>query len=74
MRLRITFADFDFRMTNLDSVNLCTKKEISMEMWKSEISMEMFLTGTEVEWIEIRHPEIEIRKRNPESHVSGDRL
>ena len=74
MRLRVTFPEFDFRITNLDSVNLCTNKEISMEMRKSEISMEMFLTGTEVDWIEIRNPEIEIRKRNPESHVSGDRL
>ena len=45
-------------MTNLDSVNLCTNKEISMEIRKSEISIEMLLTGTEVR-IEIRNPEIE---------------
>jgi hypothetical protein len=49
MRLRVTFPDFDFRITSLDSVNVCTNKEISMEMWKSEISMEMFLTGTEID-------------------------
>jgi hypothetical protein len=34
-----------------NSVNLCTNKEISMEMWKSEISIEMFLTGTEFDQI-----------------------
>jgi hypothetical protein len=54
---------FRFPETNLDSVNLCTNKEISMEMWKSEISMEIFLTGTRL--TESRFvPEIEIRKRN----------
>ena len=37
-----------FLLPNLDSVNFCTNKEISMEMWKSEISMEMFLAGTKV--------------------------
>jgi hypothetical protein len=27
MRLRISIPDYDFRITNLDSVNLCTSKE-----------------------------------------------
>ena len=49
MRLRITLPNFAFRITNLHSVNLCTNKETSMEMWTSEISIEMFLTGTEVD-------------------------
>ena len=44
-----------------------------MEMSKSEISMEMLPTGTKIDWV-IRNLEIEIRNRNPESHVSGDRL
>ena len=49
MRLLITYPNFDFRITNLDSVNFCTNKEIGMEMWESEISIEMFLTDTEVD-------------------------
>ena len=45
MRLRISIPDCDFRITNLDSVNLCTNMENSKEMWKAEISMAMFLCG-----------------------------
>jgi len=62
MRLRMTCPDLDFRITHLDSVNLCTNKEISVEMWKSEIRMEMFLTGTVREHILIRraHSNVEI--------------
>ena len=58
-------------LTNLDSVNFCTNKEISMEMWKSEISMKCFLLVQKLT-VEFgnRNPG-KLEKRNPKSHVFG---
>jgi hypothetical protein len=41
MRLRITILDSEFPDPDFDSVNLCTSKEISMEMWQRIITVHM---------------------------------
>jgi hypothetical protein len=38
------FPNFDFRITNLDSVNFCTSKAISMELWHFPSVREVWLT------------------------------